>query len=252
MRKWFTAILITIGLTLLILRFSSGVRFAKDVSYWNWIKQFLTDWENWSEIISCGKRTAVLVCLTPVWIGMWLLLRFFLSEWLKLRKMITLLLSAASFIPAVYIADFVSTRFSVLYLAPALILGLGDGFLSELMRQTEDAINQSKRERYLFMAKARGEKRWLLMRNEIFINLSQAFVPRLVALISSAVAVEWIFKLKGIGWLAVDAAVDRNTPMLLSIIVCLVSVVCFLNLLNRLIAAVLDPRIRQDYHRLGP
>ncbi len=130
------------------------------------------------------------------------------------------------------------------YILPAIVLGISDGFLTELILSSEDELNSIRRESYVRMSKLIGAKMWYRIRNDFFIHTSRVFLSRTGALLSGTVVVEFVFRLPGLGSLAFGAAEDSNVLRLMSILIFSVIIVGFLNLLHRLIAVIYDPRLR--------
>ncbi|MFH1963559.1 MAG: ABC transporter permease, partial [bacterium] len=130
------------------------------------------------------------------------------------------------------------------YLVPAMILGITDGFLGETIRHAVSEINHIKSEHYVKMAQAKGASIWRHMINDFIIHMSMIISLHMVVLISGTVIIECIFCLPGIGGLAFNAAEARDTGLLLGILFFVVIIVVILNMVNRIIALCLDPRLR--------
>lgn len=132
----------------------------------------------------------------------------------------------------------------VYYIIPALTLAVGDDFLSEAFRHTEEEIISARRQYHLIMAKSRGETIWLDVIKEILIRVFRIFSSRLVSLFSGSVIVEFIFKLPGAGSLAFDAAETRNLAILIVLLWSAMAISIFLNFSYRSMIVILDPRQR--------
>ncbi|MBM3212683.1 ABC transporter permease subunit [Candidatus Poribacteria bacterium] len=130
------------------------------------------------------------------------------------------------------------------YIFPAVVLGICDGFLIELIRNSEEEINAIRREGYVRMSKLVGANLWKHIKNDFIIRTSRGFFSRVGVLISGTVVVEFIFSLPGLGSLAFGAAEDQNVIRLIFIILFSVIIVGLLNFLQRLIEVIFDPRLR--------
>jgi ABC-type dipeptide/oligopeptide/nickel transport system permease component len=130
------------------------------------------------------------------------------------------------------------------YIFPAIILGIGDGFLTELTLSSDEEINTIRRENYVKMAKLTGANMWKHIKYDFFIHISRTLFSRVAALLSGTVIVEFIFSLPGLGSLAFSAAEEQNTIRLIFVLLFSVVIVGFLNFLHRLIAVFCDPRLR--------
>jgi len=130
------------------------------------------------------------------------------------------------------------------YLVPALILGIGDCFLSEMIRHSEEELTNLLRQGYVRMAKARGASIWKHLWRDYAIETMQILSSRFILLLSGTVIIEEIFRLNGLGRLALYAASQRDVHLMLGISVFIVLVVCILNLASHSIVVILDPRLR--------
>ncbi|MEW6605848.1 MAG: ABC transporter permease [bacterium] len=131
------------------------------------------------------------------------------------------------------------------YLVPGVILGIFEGTLNEMVRHSKEEIIAIKREPYILMAIAKGAKVWKHLKYSLIILISRVISSHLVILISGTVIVEQMFGLPGIGSLTWDSAKNRDTNLLLGILIIVISGVILLNFTNKLIQVVLDPRLRK-------
>jgi ABC-type dipeptide/oligopeptide/nickel transport system permease component len=125
----------------------------------------------------------------------------------------------------------------------SLIVGIGDGFLAEVMRHSQDEIEYVLRQNYVRMTKALGRPFWQAAKNDLIIHTTRVFTSRLVVLISGVVVLEGIFNIPGIGMLVLYAADASDFYVLSGILSFTVFVVCILNFIHRIIATRLDPRL---------
>jgi ABC-type dipeptide/oligopeptide/nickel transport system permease component len=120
------------------------------------------------------------------------------------------------------------------------------GYIARLIRA---AAVETLQEDYVRVARAKG-LRWRrivfvhVLRNSVTPFLSAA-APTLALLITGAFFVEQAFGIQGAAEQLVQAAERRDYPMLMGLTVAVVIVVALVNLTADLVAAVLDPRIRE-------
>ncbi|MDI6780875.1 MAG: ABC transporter permease [bacterium] len=132
------------------------------------------------------------------------------------------------------------------YLIPGLLLGVGDGFLGEMIRHIQTEIKGITSENYMLMAKAKGASFWKHIRYDLIIQTLRIISSRATMLISGTVIIEIIFNLDGIGNLAFNAAETRDVNLLLGILILSVFVVGLVNLVNRMVAIWIDPRLKAN------
>jgi len=129
---------------------------------------------------------------------------------------------------------------------PAFVLALGGiAFLSRIMRaETLEVINQD----YVRTAKAKGlndNKVWFVhaLRNSL-IPLMTILGPSIVGIIGGTVVIERVFSWPGMGRLTLEAALQRDYPMVLGALM-FFSVLTILGyLISDILYGVADPRIR--------
>lgn len=131
------------------------------------------------------------------------------------------------------------------YLIPAIILGIGDGFLVEMIRHSKQEIKQVSAENYVRMAKAKGTSMWKAIKNDLIIHSLRVIISRASFLLSGTVIVEYTFGLPGLGSVAFNAAEGRDSTFILAILIIMVLCVCVFNFIQRMTAIILDPRLRE-------
>jgi oligopeptide transport system permease protein len=120
------------------------------------------------------------------------------------------------------------------------------GFIARLIRA---AAVETLQEDYVRAARAKGLRLRRIvgvhvLRNSVTPFLSAA-APTLALLVTGAFFVEQAFAIPGAAEQLVDAAERRDYPMLMGLTVAVVIVVAIVNLAADVIAAVLDPRLRE-------
>jgi peptide/nickel transport system permease protein len=125
---------------------------------------------------------------------------------------------------------------------------LGTGFAAVLMRQTRAAMLNSLAADYTRTARAKGIAEGKVIGVHALRNSLTTVVTilglQLGELISGAVVTESIFVIPGFGKLTVDAVLDRNYPVIQSVVLVTVVGYVVVNLLVDVAYALLNPRIR--------
>lgn len=133
---------------------------------------------------------------------------------------------------------------SIILPAIAIALPLSAPMAQVLLRGIQDASAQP----FVTVVRARGAShRWVLWRNV----LRNAMLPAMTIagltfgeLIGGAVVTEAVFSRAGIGAMTVDAVSNRDTPVLMAVVVISAAVYVLVNLAVDLLYPVLDPRLR--------
>lgn len=131
-------------------------------------------------------------------------------------------------------------------LMPALVLATGT--LAEMVRYTRSSWLGVMKMDYVQVARAKGVSERSVhyrhvMKNAL-IPVLTVFGVSLSRLVGGSAIVETLFSWPGVGQLAVDAALRRDTPLILGITIVVSLAVVLSNLLIDLIYPLLDPRIR--------
>ena len=131
---------------------------------------------------------------------------------------------------------------------PAFVLGSSS--MAQLTRYTRSSMIGVLREDYVRTAKAKGVRPATVMtrhalRNGLVpvITVIGVLLPRLF---SGAAITESIFAWPGLGRLAVDAALQRDYPVIMALTLLVSVLVIVASLVADLLYAVVDPRIRYD------
>ena len=131
---------------------------------------------------------------------------------------------------------------------PTVVLALS--ILPFLVRYARSAIIETLGQEYVLVAHAKG-----LSRNSVLIRhvLRNSLIPVVTllgllvpTLLSGSVVVETIFAIPGIGRLALQGALSRDYPVVMTMTVLGAALIVVSNLLTDLSYALLDPRIRYD------
>jgi len=131
---------------------------------------------------------------------------------------------------------------------PALILGLANA--AQLMRYTRAGMLDVLSSEYMVTATAKGlSGRTVLVRHGLrnalipVITLVGILLPELVA---GAIVLEQVFAWPGMGLLAVQAAADRDPPLMMAVVLLIAVAVLISNIVADIAYSVVDPRVRFD------
>jgi peptide/nickel transport system permease protein len=128
------------------------------------------------------------------------------------------------------------------------VIVLGTSSLAELVRYSRSAWLETLRLDYVLVARSKGltdrqvDRRHIL--KNALIPVVTVFGVSLPRLIGGSAVVETLFSWPGLGQLAVDASLRRDTPLILGITVFVSVAVVLANLLIDLVYPLLDPRIQ--------
>ena len=127
-------------------------------------------------------------------------------------------------------------------------VSIGFGFAATVMRQTRSSLLEVLQQDYIMTAQAKG------LRNRIVIwkhAMRNALIPVLTVtamqigrLIGGAVVTETVFGRTGLGQMTAQAVSNRDTPVLLAIVLIAAAAYVVINLIVDLLYPVLDVRLR--------
>lgn len=131
---------------------------------------------------------------------------------------------------------------------PTIVLALS--ILPLLVRYARSALLETLHEEYVLVARAKGLTGARVLEHHVLRNSLVPVVTVLGLLIpgllSGALVIETIFAIPGVGRLAVDGALARDYPVVMTTTVVAAAIVIVSNLLTDVSYALLDPRIRFD------
>ena len=125
---------------------------------------------------------------------------------------------------------------------------LGTALSAQNMRMLRTTMLETLRADYVRTARAKGLKEWSVIYRHAFRN---ALIPVVTfaglqfgALFSGAVLVETVFDWPGLGLLAYESILTRDTPLMLGLLIVSAAMVIVANLVTDLVYRFIDPRIR--------
>ena len=130
------------------------------------------------------------------------------------------------------------------YFYSALTLAVGSGMLIEAARGLSAEVERIMDSEFVLFARASGRPMWLHMGPSLVGPITTAMVNRLTALFGGAVVIETVFNIGGLGRLTWEAALRRDSAVLLgtSLVWAVAYAVCRLG--SEAIAVMVDPRRR--------
>lgn len=127
-------------------------------------------------------------------------------------------------------------------MVPVLVLGLGSGTISEVIRYLREEMSRVLTEDYIRTARAKGASIWKHAFKEGFLlPVSEIFAAKIPFILGGAVIVEQIFNWPGMGRMAWQAAQDRDFPVIMGISLVAALFVRIGSLVQRLIFTAVNP-----------
>jgi peptide/nickel transport system permease protein len=159
---------------------------------------------------------------------------------------------------AIYLA---TTRFQVLplmtgeetgaaswafFLVPVVVLGLGNGTVSEVTRHLRTHLEGVLREDYIRTARAKGASLWRHLYKDGFVMpLSSLLANKIPYLLGGAIVVEQVFNWPGMGRLTWQAASDRDYPTLLGVTLLAALVVRLAHMIKGAVQVAVNPQLAE-------
>jgi oligopeptide transport system permease protein len=131
---------------------------------------------------------------------------------------------------------------------PVLVLALPN--IAYISRLTRSALIETMRENHVRTSRAKGIGPWLVMVRHVMTGAMLPVVaylgPAAAALITGSILIETVFALPGIGRFFVDAALNRDYPLVMGITLVYGGFLIVFNLLTDLLRGWMDPRVRHE------
>lgn len=127
-------------------------------------------------------------------------------------------------------------------LLPVVLLGLGNGALSEIVRYLREEIARVMSEEYVRTARAKGASIWRHAYKEaVLLPVSQIIAAKMPFVLGGAIIVEQVFNWPGLGRVAWQAAQDRDYPVIMAVTLLAAIVVRLGSFLHRTIHVAVNP-----------
>ncbi len=127
-------------------------------------------------------------------------------------------------------------------LLPIVVLGLGNGTLSEVIRHLREEMGRVLSEDYIRTARAKGASVWNhAFREGFLIPVTDIVASKIPFILGGAVIVEQVFNWPGMGRMAWQAAQDRDFPVIMGIAVLAAVFVRAGSLFQRVVYVAVNP-----------
>lgn len=140
-------------------------------------------------------------------------------------------------------------RFVVSITLPALVLAIGQaGLIGRVIR---DAIVDASQQDYVRVAMAKGASRFRVffrhaLRSSLIVPLTM-MGSSFATLLGGVVILESVFNIPGLGWLAVNAILNKDYPTVQAVVMLIAVTYITINLIVDMLYFVVDPRTRTIY-----
>lgn len=135
----------------------------------------------------------------------------------------------------------------VYFMLPVLVLGIGNGTISEVVRYLREEIGRVFSEEYILTARAKGASIWKHSFKEGFLlPITEIVASKIPFILGGAVVVEQVFNWPGMGRMAWQAAQDRDYPLIMGITVVAAIIVRLGSLFQRVVLIIVNPRASQE------
>ncbi len=133
------------------------------------------------------------------------------------------------------------------FILPVLVLGIGNGTISEVVRFLREEMSRVLSEDYIRTARAKGASIWKHSFKEGFlIPITEIIASKIPFILGGAVVVEQVFNWPGMGRMAWQAAQDRDYPIIMGITILAALFVRFGSLLQRVVYILVNPRASKE------
>ncbi len=133
------------------------------------------------------------------------------------------------------------------FMLPILVLGVGNGTVSEVVRYLREEMIRVFSEDYIRTARSKGASIWKHSLKEGFLlPITEIIASKIPFLLGGAVVVEQVFNWPGMGRMAWQAAQDRDYPLIMGITILAAVIVRMGSLLQRVVYVVINPRISEE------
>lgn len=133
------------------------------------------------------------------------------------------------------------------FILPILVLGVGNGTVSEIVRYLRQELERVFSEDYIRTARAKGASVWKHSFKEgLLIPVTEIIASKIPFILGGAVVVEQVFNWPGMGRMAWQAAQDRDYPLIMGIAILSAAIVRFGSLAQRTVYILVNPRASKE------
>jgi peptide/nickel transport system permease protein len=134
----------------------------------------------------------------------------------------------------------------VFFLVPVVVLGLGNGTVSEVTRHLRTHLEGVLREDYIRTARAKGARLFRhLYKDGLVMPLSSLLANKIPYVLGGAIVVEQVFNWPGMGRLTWQAASDRDYPVLLGVTLLSAVIVRAAHILKEAVQVAVNPQLAE-------
>jgi ABC-type dipeptide/oligopeptide/nickel transport system permease component len=134
----------------------------------------------------------------------------------------------------------------VFFLVPVVVLGLGNGTVSEVTRHLRTHLEGVLREDYIRTARAKGARLFRhLYKDGLVMPLSSLLANKIPYVLGGAIVVEQVFNWPGMGRLTWQAASDRDYPVLLGVTLLSALIVRAAHILKEAVQVAVNPQLAE-------
>lgn len=131
-------------------------------------------------------------------------------------------------------------------LIPVIVLGLGSGSISEIIRNLREEMSRVMAEDYIRTARAKGASVWRhAFKEGLLLPVTEIIAAKIPFILGGAVIVEQIFNWPGMGRMAWQAAQDRDFPVIMGIALVAAAFVRLGSLIQRMVCTAVNPQRRR-------
>ena len=121
-------------------------------------------------------------------------------------------------------------------------------YMAIYARMTRNNLLETLGEDYIRTARAKGlSERQVIFKHGLRASLTPIvtlFGLDVALLVGGAIITESVFNLQGLGWLAINGAINQELPQVLGVVLLTATAVAIMNLVVDIVYAFLDPRVR--------
>jgi peptide/nickel transport system permease protein len=134
----------------------------------------------------------------------------------------------------------------LLFLVPVVVLGLGNGTVSEITRHLRTHLAAVLQEDYIRTARAKGASLWRhLYKDGLVMPLSSVLANKVPYVLGGAIVVEQVFNWPGMGRLTWQAASDRDYPILLGVTLVSAVIVRVAHAVKQAVQVAVNPQLAE-------
>jgi peptide/nickel transport system permease protein len=132
-------------------------------------------------------------------------------------------------------------------LLPVLVLGVGNGTISEVIRTLRQEMRRVLAEDYIRTARAKGASVWKhAFKEGLLIPVTEIVASKIPFILGGAVIVEQVFNWPGMGRMAWQAAQDRDYPVIMGIAILSAVLVRLGSLFQSVVYVAVNPRASKE------